>query len=61
MKLLGEIGLFVIWGVLSLLVLPMIAELNLAGQIVFTVIWIGVLLATLFLYDLRARKTESKK
>ncbi len=61
MKLLGDIVLFVIWGVLSMLVLPSIAKLNLVGQIAFTLVWIGVLVATLFLYDLRAKKTESKK
>jgi hypothetical protein len=61
MKLLGETVLMGIWGLLSLIVLPEIAKTNIVGQIIFGLLWIGVLLATLFLYDLKSKKMEDEK
>ncbi len=61
MKFLGNIVLFIIWGVLSLIVLPEIAKVNTIGQILFVILWIGVLLVALFLFDPKSRNPMSDK
>lgn len=61
MKLLGEVVLMGLWGLLSLIVLPEISKTNIVGQIIFCLLWIGVLLATLFLYDLKSKKIGNEK